>query len=342
MNSCSMIRRPRSHPAALGVLLGLIAVLALGTRAQGAPASPPAKPSNAGVVSISGANLRHALTFRQSKQPAQYAQLLAEVSWMDDRAADIIPSRPPNLGPHYLVVAQNGSKTTGKYDLYPEVPGGPLAHRQALGSAPAAWFYAPIDMASALASLGVSMPTAAATDTALAHPAVATTALKQSLTSIAKESVTALGLAALGCVAILILLGFAARRSHAVDRRRTMSPAMGRLAEVSARAAQGRGAVRRGAALRGAAPGSRPAVPSSRSAPPSQTAPPDHATSSGSSDHAASNLAVPTTLSAPTGLLARVAKAKLAAGVRRTRWRSLLPPLSALPRPRRASDRRRS
>lgn len=254
----------RLRLASVGVLLGMIATSGFGAGAAAAAPSPtpsPAKPTSTVAISISGPTLKHALTFRQDKQPVQYAQLLTEVSWMDGRSGDIIKAAPTNLGPHFVVTTTSGSKVTGKYDLYPEVSGGPRAHRQALGSAKEAWFYAPVDMASTLASIGVAMPTSAPTAQLFVKPTVAATSLKHSLSTIARESVTALALAALGCVAILILLAFAARRSHSVDRRRTLPPAIGRLASVKAKAAGGRGAVLRGAtppgsAVRGAGPGS--------------------------------------------------------------------------------------
>jgi hypothetical protein len=378
----------RLRLASVGVLLGMIATLGFGAGAAAAAPSPtpsPAKPASTATTSISGPTLKHALTFRQDKQPAQYAQLLTEVSWMDGRSGDIIRAAPTNLGPHFVVTTTVGSKVTGRYDLYPEVSGGPRAHRQGVGSVKEAWFYAPVDMASTLASIGVAMPTSAPTAELFVKPTVAATSLKHSLSTIARESVTALALAALGCVAILILLAFAARRSHSVDRRHTLPPAIGRLASVKAKAATGRGAVLRGAtppggAIRGGGPGSGaprganprgagvpgggrrpggpPAIPAGPLAPgaapvaaprasgsvrmPVAGAPSHPATAGGPSRQFTAG--APARLNPQTGIAAakRVAEARRAAEVdptapRRTTWRSLLPNLTALPRPRKAT-----
>jgi hypothetical protein len=345
------------------VLLGMIATTGLAVQPAAAapspsPSTPPGKPSSNTVISISGPTIKHTLTFRQDKQPAQYAQLLAEVSWMDGLSGDVIDSTATNFGPHFLVVRQSGSKVIGRYDLYPEVAGGPRAHRQALSGTKEAWFYAPVDMASTLAALGVAMPTSVPSEQLFVKPTVAPTSLKHSLSAIARESVTALVLAALGCVAVLVLLAFAARRSHSVDRRRTLPPAIGRLASVTAKAAAGQGAV-----LRGATPPRRPGV--SRTTP---NAP--QARSSGAVVRATASVAraarLPmasrpprqsTKFTAEAGVAAakRVAEAKRVveaeraaeanvapgsgpAAPRRTAWRALLPSLSALPRPRKVVD----
>src|SRR6185369_9835137 len=202
-------------------------------------------------ISVTGPANPKPITFRADKQPDEYNALFNEVSWMDGTSPDIFSATPSNLGPHYVVTRFQGSKVVARYDLYPDVPGGPRAHRQAVGGATSAWFFAPIDMSATLAAVGVKLPSSVVTDGVFSNKPKSTPLMK-SISGIFRQSVTALALTGLGCLAILILLGAAARRSRAVDRRRTLPPAMARLNTVKAKAAAGPGA-----AVRPAIPGAR-------------------------------------------------------------------------------------
>ena len=106
-------------------------------------------------------------------------------------------------------------------------------------------------MSATLAAVGVKLPSSVVTDGVFSNKPKSTPLMK-SISGIFRQSVTALALTGLGCLAILILLGAAARRSRAVDRRRTLPPAMARLNTVKAKAAAGPGA-----AVRPAIPGAR-------------------------------------------------------------------------------------
>ena len=153
-----------------------------------------------------------------------------------------------------------GAVKTAVYDLYPLVATGPRAHRAAIGSQKAAWFFAPISMASGLEAAGVTFPTSSASGEA-APPTVATSAPSTSLSKILAQSKIALGLAAVAAAAVLVMLALAARRSRRLDRRRAMPAALARLETVAGRA---RGTGLGSAALATSGAGLRPAVPAAR------------------------------------------------------------------------------
>ena len=200
-------------------------------------------------LTVTGPGLRRPLTFRQDHQTSQYNAMLAEVTWMDGRPGDFIDTSPTDLGPDYTVTLLTDGKPTATYDLFPDVPGGPRAHRQATDTMDEAWFFAPVDMANALASVGVKIPAGQTAATAgFTQPTIATVAPRAHLTTLLRESRTAVILAGIGAAAILFLLGFAARRSRVLDRRATTPPAIARLQSMKARAASGGGATLRRAA----------------------------------------------------------------------------------------------
>lgn len=278
---------PRIAGRLLGTLLVGVCALTFGFATAAAAASPyraprpsssalatPTSKADVKSVTITGPGLRKPLTFRQDKQNAQYTVILSEVTWMDGRTGDVIETTDVDLGPDYTVTLLTNGKATVTYDLFPQVHGGPRAHRQATSDSPEAWFFAPVDMASKLALLGVRIPVGSMTGaSAFTQPAVPTTAPASHLSDLARQSRIALALAVLAAIVILFLLAYVARRSRDEDRRTAGPSALARLAAARARA--GRVAAPRTTTPRTTAPRA-PAPPARRSAaphPPSTRAP---------------------------------------------------------------------
>ena len=177
---------------------------------------------------------------------------------MKSATGNVMPSGP-TIGPDYTVTMTTGTAKTAVYDLYPLVADGPRAHRAAIGSQKAAWFFAPVSMASGLEAAGVTFPTSPASGQA-APPSVATSTPRPPSKIMAQGKV-ALGLAAVAAAAVLVTLALAARRSRRLDRRRAMPAALARLETVAGRAPWSRVG---GAALATSGAALRPAVPAAR------------------------------------------------------------------------------
>ena len=235
--------------------------------AVAASAQAPVKPSPKATkppvltITITGPDVSPPIVIRSTEDPTLYAQVETQVAWMKSATGNVMPSGPTTLGPDYTVTMTTGTTKTAVYDLYPLVAGGPRAHRAAIGSQKAAWFFAPISMASALEAAGVTFPTSPASGQA-APPTVATSAPSTSLSKIMAQSKIALGLAAVAAAAVLVMLALAARRSRRLDRRRAMPAALARLETVANRARAGAGLG--GAALATSGAGLRQAVPAAR------------------------------------------------------------------------------
>jgi hypothetical protein len=245
---------------AFRVVSGLRAVFEDPKVAPKAKPTPNKPPTPALTLSISGPEMKRPITVEASKQPKLYNQILSQVSWMDGRAGDVMPTQNPDPGPGYTVTLLSNGQATATYDLFPKAPGGPRSHRDATASAPEAWFFAPITLGSVLTAAGVNLA-AGPTIPGAATPAIVISQTTESLHQIMRTSGVALILATLVAAGVLILLVFAARTSRRLDRRRTLPAAMARLQAASAAAGASpvRAAVpgqRRGRPLVGAPAGS--------------------------------------------------------------------------------------
>jgi hypothetical protein len=234
--------------------------------AVAASAQAPAKPSPkvtkpVSTITITGPDVDPPIVIRSNEDPTLYAQVDAQVEWMKSATGNVMPSTPVQLGPKYTVTMTRGTTKTAVYDLYPLVAGGPRAHRAAIGSQKAAWFFAPISMASGLEAAGVTFPTSSASGE-VAPPTVATSVPSTSFSKIMAQSKIALGLATVAAAGVLVTLALAARRSRRLDRRRAMPPAFARLESVADRARGGTGLA--GAALAASGARLRRAVPDTR------------------------------------------------------------------------------
>jgi hypothetical protein len=150
-------------------LVATLAVLAAPGLATAAHAADP--PS---TIAIKGPGLPQALTVRASAQPDLFAALLRQVSWMAGQAGDPIQPDPTKLGPAYSLTVYVGAAAAQVYDLYPQAPGGPRAHRPAAqpgGPTTEAWFYASVAMPDMLSAAGVPLvrPSASGPDSGLAY-----------------------------------------------------------------------------------------------------------------------------------------------------------------------------
>jgi hypothetical protein len=246
------------------------------------PTPKPTKPP-ALAVSITGPNIDKPIVIRSAENPSAYDDVVGLVAFMNGAAGNIMPTPAPALGPRYTVTTLSGTARTGIYQLYPLVAGGPRSFRVALGKQKAAWFYAPLTMASTLASAGVTFATSPVSGAAT-PPTIATSSAPEGLSQIMSQSRVALALATLAAAAVLFLLAMAAYRSRRADRRRAMPPAIARL-ETVANQARAPGSTARGGAMaqplrvRGAVPAARVAgqsratgtarVPSANGGPPS-------------------------------------------------------------------------
>ncbi|HEY9483259.1 MAG TPA: hypothetical protein VIR00_09870, partial [Micromonosporaceae bacterium] len=182
--------------------------VAAGAQAPAKPSPKVTKPPTQ-TITITGPDVSPPIVIRSTEDPTLYAQVRAQVSWMKSATGNVMPSTPTQLGPHYTVTLTIGTTKTAVYDLYPLVATGPRAHRAAIGSQKAAWFFAPISMASALEAAGVTFPTSPASGQA-APPTVATSAPTTSFSKIMAQSKIALGLAAVAAAAVLVMLALAA------------------------------------------------------------------------------------------------------------------------------------
>lgn len=209
------------------VLAALLAVLAAPGLTPGAQAADP--PS---AITIKGTGLPRALTVRANDRPDLFNALLRQVSWMATQPGDPINPDPAKLGPAYTVTVFVGTAANQVYDMYPQAPGGPRAHRpaaQPLGQVGDAWFYASVAMPDTLSAAGVPLvkPSASGPDSGLAYgdpvgyvPDVAEgSAAPLSLSRTLHASGRTLLLWLLTPFAVTLLLFLAARRSRSYGRR---------------------------------------------------------------------------------------------------------------------------
>jgi hypothetical protein len=154
----------------------LAIALAVVTAALAAPwldaAAHAADPPN--TISIKGTGLSQAISVPAPAQPDLFAALLRQVSWMAGQAGDPIQPDPTKLGPGYTLTVYVGTAASAVYDLYPQAPGGPRAHRpaaQPTGTTTEAWFYASVAMPDMLAAAGVPLirPSASGPSSGLAY-----------------------------------------------------------------------------------------------------------------------------------------------------------------------------
>ena len=156
--------------ARLAIVLAalLAAVFAPGLTPGAHAADPPS------VITIKGTGLSRTITVRAKDQPDLFNALLRQVSWMAGQPGDPITPDPATLGPAYSMTVFVGAAAAQVYDMYPQAPGGPRAHRPAAqpqGKVGEAWFYASVAMPDTLAAAGVPLvkPSASGPDSGLAY-----------------------------------------------------------------------------------------------------------------------------------------------------------------------------
>jgi hypothetical protein len=208
------------------MLAALLAVLATPGLTPGAQAADP--PTS---ITIKGTGLSQPLTVRAKDHLDLFNALLRQVSWMATQTGDPISPDPAKLGPAYTLTVFVGTTATQVYDMYPQAPGGPRAHRPAAqpqGKVAEAWFYASVAMPDTLSAAGVPLVKASASgpDSGLAYgdpvgyvPNAATdTAEAMSLGHALKGSERTLLLWLLTPFAVTLLLYLAARRARRYGR----------------------------------------------------------------------------------------------------------------------------
>ncbi|GIH17016.1 hypothetical protein [Rugosimonospora africana] len=112
-------------------------------------------------LAIGGPGLKKPITVRAAGQQDLFNTLMRQVSWMAGQQGDPINPDPAKLGAKYTLTVFVNNAAAQVYELYPQAPGGPRAHRPAAqpkGSARNAWFYASVAMPDALAAAGVTLP----------------------------------------------------------------------------------------------------------------------------------------------------------------------------------------
>jgi hypothetical protein len=112
------------------------------------------------AISIKGTGLRQTITVRATDQQELFNALLRQVSWMAGLPGDPIKPDPTKLGPGYTLTVFTGTAASQIYELYPQAPGGPRAHRpvaQPQGQVAEAWFYASVAMPDMLSAAGVPL-----------------------------------------------------------------------------------------------------------------------------------------------------------------------------------------
>jgi hypothetical protein len=127
------------------------------TTAGAARAAPKPAPMS---VSISGDQLGHPLVIRAEVDPALYAAVFDQVSWMRG-AGQAKALSSDELGLKYTVVVLSGDAAKQTFDLYPFAKGGPRACRPGKqpnqrSTAPA-WFYGRLNMPETLRAAGVPL-----------------------------------------------------------------------------------------------------------------------------------------------------------------------------------------
>ncbi len=207
----------------LAVLLA--ALVAPGLTRGASAADPPT------AIEIKGAGLARPVNVRSKDQSELFNALLRQVSWMATQSGDPISPDPTKLGPMYTLTVFVGTAAAQVYEMYPQAPGGPRAHRppdQPSGKVGEAWFYASVAMPDTLAAAGVPLtrPSATGPDSGLAYgdpvgfvPAVAADSqapLSLGRTLHSSERTLLLWLAT--PFVVLLLLFLAARRARRYGR----------------------------------------------------------------------------------------------------------------------------
>ena len=208
---------------AFAATLAALAAPGLATAAHAA--DPPS------AIAIKGPGVPQTITVRVTAQPDLFAALLRQVSWMAGQAGDPIQPDPTKLGPAYSLTVYIGTAAAQAYDLYPQAPGGPRAHRPAAqpgGQTTEAWFYASVAMPDMLSAAGVPLvrPSASGPDSGLAYgdpvgyvpAAVASSSAPLSLGPTLHSSERTLLLWLLTPFVVLALLFLAARRARRYGR----------------------------------------------------------------------------------------------------------------------------
>ena len=150
-----MTRLTRLGARLATILAVLLAALVAPGLTPGARAADP--PS---AIEIKGTGLAQPITVRAKDQPDLFTALLRQVSWMAGQPGDPIKPDPAKLGPGFTMTVFVGAAAAQVYEMYPQAPGGPRAHRPAAqpqGPAADAWFYASVAMPDMLAAAGVPL-----------------------------------------------------------------------------------------------------------------------------------------------------------------------------------------
>ncbi|GAA5184496.1 hypothetical protein GCM10023322_26120 [Rugosimonospora acidiphila] len=182
-------------------------------------------------LTIRGTGLAKPISIRAAGQQDLFNALLRQVSWMVGQPGDPINPDPSKLGPQYTLTVYVGSAAAQLYELYPQAPGGPRAHRpanQPNGATSEAWFYASVAMPDALAAAGVPLPqpSASRADGMLEDPAgfvpvvTTTAALSLGLGTASRDIGRTVMLWMVTPLLILLMLFAAARRSRRRYARR--------------------------------------------------------------------------------------------------------------------------
>jgi hypothetical protein len=221
---------PRSWAArllALGVaaLLATIALAAAGTGGAWAADQPSS-------LTIGGTGLSKPISVRSAADLDLFNALLRQVDWMVGQTGDPIRPDPSKLGPKFTLTVFINNAAAQVYELFPQAPGGPRAHRPAAqprGKTTEAWFYASVAMPDTLEAAGVPLPRPSANSSTgdltygdpIGYVPVAATSDPDSL-SIARtlhEQDRTLLLWLATPFVILLLLFAAAQRSRRYSRR---------------------------------------------------------------------------------------------------------------------------
>lgn len=155
-------RSGRAHqPWAIRLLaFGVAAILTVIAISAGLPAGAWAA-DQPNTLTIGGTGLSKPISVHAAKQQDLFDSLLRQVSWMAGQPGDPIHPDPTKLGPKYTLTVYINNAAAQLYELYPQAPGGPRAHRPAAqpkGSTSEAWFYASVAMPDTLAAAGVPLP----------------------------------------------------------------------------------------------------------------------------------------------------------------------------------------
>jgi hypothetical protein len=149
-------RRLAGWAAACAGLVAVVAVAVLGAAGPAAAADAP------NSLSIDGGPLRAPIAIRANQEPDLFNEVLKEVGWMATRASDPISPDPAKLGVKYTLKVMTNNAPVQVYEIFPEAPGGPRAHRPAAqprGQVSEAWFYASVSLPDLLRAGGVPVAT---------------------------------------------------------------------------------------------------------------------------------------------------------------------------------------